>query len=174
MSFSSFELTQESANNQYLTMPPTSSCVSDCDIVLNLELFTDHYPGDNHWTLELQQDESDLCVDSSTDGNGYFKQYYQHVSDISTQICPGQTYIFTMYDDWGDGICCDSGNGYFELKLDGVTLLKEGSFKTSTSITFTAEKAGFTSMSPSFAPSKLPSKWPSWHPSCEMQNEEEL
>ncbi len=48
----------------------------------------------------------------------------------SDTICvtPGHCLKFTIYDQYGDGMCCNFGNGYFVLKLDGVVIDSTGSF----------------------------------------------
>lgn len=42
----------------------------------------------------------------------------------------GECYTFTMYDRMGNGICCDGGEGYYNLKTaEGILISEGGAFK---------------------------------------------
>lgn len=43
-------------------------------------------------------------------------------------VAPGHCLKFTIYDQFGDGMCCTYGNGYFVLKLNGVVIDSTGAF----------------------------------------------
>jgi hypothetical protein len=45
--------------------------------------------------------------------------------------------VWTIYDQYGDGICCGFGNGSYELMLDGETIANGGNFGGSESVNFT-------------------------------------
>jgi hypothetical protein len=45
--------------------------------------------------------------------------------------------VWTIYDQWGDGICCGFGNGSYELMLDGEIIANGGNFGGSESVNFT-------------------------------------
>ena len=47
---------------------------------------------------------------------------------ISSLCLEKGTYKFTMYDSFGDGICCANGEGEYVITSDGVTLAKGGEF----------------------------------------------
>ena len=44
--------------------------------------------------------------------------------------CPGIQYQFTIFDSYGDGICCDWGNGSYSVSLDGEVVASGGDFGT--------------------------------------------
>jgi len=54
------------------------------------------------------------------------------------QMClkVGVEYKFTMVDSYGDGLCCDYGNGGFILTLDGVTIKTVTEFGSISTKTF--------------------------------------
>lgn len=47
------------------------------------------------------------------------------------------SYTFTISDVYGDGICCQYGNGSYSLTADSTTLASGGSFGSSENTTFT-------------------------------------
>lgn len=51
----------------------------------------------------------------------------------------GVDLTFTMYDDWGDGMCCDFGEGSFSI-LGSSPLVNGGTFTASSSHTFQAQE----------------------------------
>jgi hypothetical protein len=55
-----------------------------------------------------------------------------------------QCYTFTIYDSMGDGICCDGGNGFYDIKTNsGAIVVTSGSsFTTSASKNFTTNTLG--------------------------------
>lgn len=40
------------------------------------------------------------------------------------QVCLPGAYLFVIRDEFGDGLCCDNGNGNFRLLVDGAELYK--------------------------------------------------
>ena len=53
--------------------------------------------------------------------------------------CPGIQYQFTIFDSFGDGICCSYGEGSYSVSLDGEVMLSGGDFLSSESGSFCAE-----------------------------------
>ena len=53
--------------------------------------------------------------------------------------CPGIQYQFTIFDSFGDGICCAFGEGSYSVSLDGEVVLSGGDFDSSESGSFCAE-----------------------------------
>jgi len=72
----------------------------------------DDYPDETTWTLE---DEEGMLV--------LFGSYTFGIEQVVQTIClePG-CYTFTIYDDYGDGMCCQWGDGFFSLAIEGDTL----------------------------------------------------
>lgn len=84
---------------------------------------------------------------TSTDGETKFLErpqgYYKAKSDVvveKVQIPEGTYAIITLTDEEGDGVCCESGAGYFQVYSNQGTLILDeaGTFTTSISKTFLA------------------------------------
>jgi len=61
------------------------------------------------------------------------------IVDVDCILAAGD-YIFTIYDSYGDGICCAYGEGYYTLSLDETVILDgNGEFGTEASTPFTVE-----------------------------------
>lgn len=101
------------------------------DNVLLFSLNTDNYPEETSWIIE---DESNVIVAS---GNGYNIPN----SNFESLHCLAEgCYVFTIYDSYGDGICCAYGTGSFELSDDeGNIILDGGNFGSSQQINFCIE-----------------------------------
>jgi hypothetical protein len=55
----------------------------------------------------------------------------------TVSVVSGNCYTFLISDSYGDGICCDSGQGYYQLKTaENVTIASGGEFGTSESTNF--------------------------------------
>ena len=91
-------------------------------VTITLDILTDNYAIDTSWEIK---DESDVVVASGTD--------YQDNTLTSEEITLPAIgcYSFTLYDEFGDGLCCANGEGYYELKdEDGIVILSGGQFST--------------------------------------------
>ena len=93
---------------------------------ITIEIMTDRYGGDNNWNLK---DPSGQILRS---GGGYANGAAR---TDSTSICvsPG-TYQFTLNDSTGDGICCQEGEGYYKLYMDGEMMVLGNDFNFGTQI----------------------------------------
>ena len=50
-------------------------------------------------------------------------------------ICTPGVYLFVIRDSFGDGVCCDTGNGGFRLSVDGQQLHSgDGEFTNLTAV----------------------------------------
>lgn len=119
----------------------TITCSVDaCDGNVSLELVLDNYPSETSWMLT---DEGGTVIDQ---GSGYSSSGSTITKNWN--LSEGQ-YTFTIYDSYGDGICCSYGNGSYEL-TDGCTnvLKSGGAFGSSESITFCVPASGSTNTSP--------------------------
>jgi len=77
---------------------------------LKVNLMPDFFVGETSYEI----------INQDTDQVVYSKNSFQALTLDITDLClPEGCYSFTIYDDFGDGICCDTGiNGNYEL-LDG-------------------------------------------------------
>jgi photosystem II stability/assembly factor-like uncharacterized protein len=97
---------------------------------IDLSLQTDNYPGETYW--QIIDDNGNEIVSSG----GYSDQntLYDQVICLS-EGC----YEFIIYDAFGDGICCDYGNGFFELTDNDDLLIEGGSFGSEDTYSFCLE-----------------------------------
>lgn len=98
------------------------------DVLLTLNF--DNYPQETSWQIA---DSNNQVVAS---GGTYDTQPDGSTLTITECLDPG-TYIFTLNDTYGDGICCAYGNGSYTLTSEGTTIASGGSFGTSEATTFT-------------------------------------
>lgn len=85
---------------------------------LSLNLLLDNYPDETSWVLT---DNTDIVFASGGPYDG------QPGAFLNIPIClPDGCYKFQMFDSFGDGICCDYGNGYYLLKDQNDQVLAAG------------------------------------------------
>ncbi|MBC8266538.1 MAG: T9SS type A sorting domain-containing protein [Flavobacteriales bacterium] len=107
-----------------LTIVFTNKVKAQCgvdSVEIIISITTDNYPGQTYWEL----------VDQN--GGGWYISAGSLTSPNTTyswNICVPDTncYSFTMFDSWGDGICCAWGNGSYSISYNGVTSGSGGSF----------------------------------------------
>ncbi|MBN1879641.1 hypothetical protein JW823_05990 [bacterium] len=58
------------------------------------------------------------------------------------QFTPGLSVTFTIYDSWGDGMCCHRGFGHYEVSGDGAVYASGGEFGSSESTPFITGTTG--------------------------------
>ena len=89
---------------------------------VTLSLVFDNYGSETSWDLK---DNTGQVVES---GSGYTNSS----ADVNETFClPAGCYDFTIYDSYGDGICCSYGNGSYSLTSGGSTLASGASFGSS-------------------------------------------
>lgn len=106
----------------YGPIPPT--------VPFTIEILTDNYPGETSW--DLVHLDADTVVGSITTGE-LADQGTLYTWDFD--LASGG-YMFTIYDTFGDGICCAYGAGYYSLILDGNEIATGGEFGAEESVTF--------------------------------------
>lgn len=119
----------DDTSNDVHLIETTESMVINKNL-LTLELKTDNYPAETFWTLS--NSNGDVLYHW---GNAAVAQYsdpstlYTGKSTVYTHQIPvpaDECYDFTIYDAYGDGICCAEGNGYYQLKDEAGNILLEG------------------------------------------------
>ena len=106
----------------------TSGCTGGCnDNEVNLNLVTDNYGSETTW--ELRDDNGSLIQSGGP---------YSNNTSYNFNFClPDGCYNFTIYDSYGDGICCAYGSGSYTLTdAGGSTLASGGQFGSSESTDF--------------------------------------
>lgn len=97
---------------------------------ITLVLVLDNYPAETSWDIK---DASNAIVAS---GNGYTTKN----ATVTESFNLDGDFTFTIYDTYGDGICCSYGNGSYTLTdANNQTIATGGSFGKSESKAFCAE-----------------------------------
>lgn len=104
---------------------------------------TDEYPNDNAW--ELRDINGGLIASHGFDDLGNITGYNDNEANtlfvynffLDYQKC----YTFTMFDKYGDGICCNYGDGYYMITDEEGTILGKDNddFHTESSNVFTVD-----------------------------------
>jgi endonuclease I len=108
-----------------------STCSSN-DVIFSL--ITDQYGAETSWTI------TDSNNTEQASGNNY-----SNSTSYSENICLlDGDYTFTINDSYGDGICCEYGNGSYEISLANISLVSGATFTQTESKTFTLSSVGNT------------------------------
>ena len=61
----------------------------------------------------------------------YVSEFTDNTLNIFNVCVPNNsTYVFTITDTYGDGICCANGNGYYTVSICGETVISGGPFES--------------------------------------------
>jgi len=119
---------------------PTSACA--CTAFAELTIVTDRFPTETTWKIEANGDE---CGEYLQQGGPYAAQETGHQETI-LNLCENIDYTFTIFDSWGDGMCCIYGDGSYELVNANTVVASGGEYGASESTTFTATSVNPTSV----------------------------
>ena len=75
----------------------------------NIGIFTDNYAEEVSWEIT---DQNNLQIASGNDLSNNSLNEFEVCLEFDS------CYIFTIYDSYSDGICCDFGNGFFSINED--------------------------------------------------------
>lgn len=115
---------------------------------LTLELVFDRYRSETSWELT---DDQGNTIDSGGNYGANFGSNgeYPH-PPIAIENLPDGDYVFTIFDDFDDGMCCQYGEGSYTLTQDSddVVIVSGGAFGaqevTAFTLPFVAPQAGCT------------------------------
>ena len=101
--------------------------------LLSIEIMTDNYPSETTWDLQ--------------DGDGNVIESGGPLADPATLYqwdleLTGGDYLWTIYDAYGDGICCAYGEGWYNLFVDGEPAGSGGEFGSSESVDLSIGEGG--------------------------------
>ncbi|CAB9505936.1 Extracellular metalloprotease [Seminavis robusta] len=116
------------------TLPIFPACAPGSDQFV-LDLVTDHYGIETTWKLE-RTDSGEVVLDSggTIGGEGPYASNSQFFVD--TCLEDRYEYTFTIYDYFGEGICCQEGTGSYTVYLNGLRAFEGGEFEFVQSNTF--------------------------------------
>ena len=124
---------EAAAGEGHSNCPEDCSCEEDDNCVchyVTLELTTDNWPSETSWQIT---DPDSNVIASASEGT------YTSSGATSTEaLCmatPG-VHTFTIFDSYGDGICCTYGSGSYTLDTGDVSFTG-GEFGSQESHTFT-------------------------------------
>jgi hypothetical protein len=102
---------------------------------VNVYVLTDQWGGETSWDIT---DADGNIVSGTALGDYEGDSEYFHTVDLDDG-----DYTFTIYDSFGDGICCTYGDGYYEVSLDdGTVIASGGEFTEFESTSFTLPYGG--------------------------------
>ena len=102
--------------------------------VFTVMLMTDGWGGETSW--ELWNDDTQTFV--AGDGDLMSDTAYQW-----DYVLASGNYTFTIFDSYGDGICCVYGEGYYELYMNDVWFAGGGEFEAAESVSFNTADGTF-------------------------------
>lgn len=108
-----------------------ASCLKSCaqigqdgnhcdDISFKVQIKTDAYPSENQWTITNSENKIVLS------GGPYSSRHTVFTID---GCLPEGCYSFNIVDDYGDGMCCSYGEGYYQLIIEDQVEFEGGQFK---------------------------------------------
>lgn len=99
---------------------PDGKCPGEAEFVFSLE--TDDFPEETKWVLK----RNNRVVKKRR-----YKTYKNPLSFYEESICVPLTgnYKFVIVDRYGDGVCCDKGDGSYEISFNGEVKRRGGDFR---------------------------------------------
>lgn len=87
---------------------------------VTVALKTDSFPIDTSW--DLKKVSNGQLIHSASESS------YERNQEIEESFCldPQQTYKFTINDSYGDSLCCQYGEGYYKVFVDGEEIISGG------------------------------------------------
>ena len=129
---------KEASGNDYLTIawaypgksreviPANFSRITDptscTGMMVEVKVQTDDYPDETAWTL-INKCSPGITVSSP-------RYSWGNVMRSTTKCLPKGKYEFTITDTFDDGICCNYGQGGYEILVDGVSVHTGDQFGT--------------------------------------------
>lgn len=103
--------------------PPCDTNPSPCEDGLEITLVLQPDDFGSEITWEVIDDYGDIIAEG-----GPYEDFNTELIEESFCITEG-CFEFVIYDDWGDGICCDYGYGYYELvDEDGFIIVESDGY----------------------------------------------
>jgi PKD repeat protein len=127
------DLGKTGSANTTATIGNPCTGVEACDGEITFNLTTDRYASETSWILK------DAAGNTIESGSGYSNST---TYAINWSLAAG-SYVFTINDSYGDGICCSYGSGSYSL-VDGCssTMVSGGDFGSSASTEFCVPDGG--------------------------------
>ena len=117
---------------------PLIPCPPDW-MAVEVKVTADYYPDEISWTL-VSKCETGVFLSSYTDYSWDVHTYswYFHTVLSATACLPTGEYEFTINDAAGDGICCNFGQGEYDIFVNGIIKHTGGQFGSNETKSFGA------------------------------------
>ena len=99
--------------------------------ILEVTIRTDDFPEETGWRL-FNQCTRDVQIPLQFYGERANNTVYTDAYCVPS----GQDYQFRIFDTFGDGMCCDYGEGFYTVKYDDILVKEGGVFEFEESTTF--------------------------------------
>lgn len=106
----------------------TNNCILDyssCEVgveddTFELEITFDLYANETSWEL-IRESDGTILRSGGDDAE------YSHLTDLTTVVgsgclAPNECFVLTIYDAFGDGLCCSFGEGDYNVYINGAPL----------------------------------------------------
>lgn len=90
------------------------------DVNIDIVILTDDYGNETTWELVERNSATLVASGGPYDDN----TLYEITVAVDSTLC----YDWTIFDTYGDGICCQAGQGYFEVYYDAELVCSGGDF----------------------------------------------
>jgi len=125
-------------------------------MLITINILTDKYPLETSWSLI-----NDCTGAEQTTSPQYTNKTMVY---IDTYCLPEARYTFVISDTYGDGICCDYGQGSYSVTYDGNAVTSGGQFESSKTSDLFGSCGQEPTLRPTLQPSAFPSKIPTPSP----------
>jgi len=109
----------------------SGGCSTDPSVCLDLQINSDAWAGETSYEM------------ADADGNVVWSGGINSGSNSLSLCVPPGSYTFTMFDSYGDGICCTYGEGSYSLSGPDGVLASGGDFGSSESTSFTLDASPY-------------------------------
>merc|ERR1719464_1205429 len=115
-----------------------------------VEILTDNYGGETYWDLTYSDSPDYVIAGSNRSYSEAFTDYTDPSMDEYFCLESGN-YTFTMFDKYGDGVCCEFGEGHITGILNDNEIFVGGNFSYKDTRNFTVTVSDDETF-PSFSP----------------------
>merc|ERR1711865_1074105 len=109
---------QSAPQPQPTPTPPLSSECSAGQSDITLFFKFDDFPDDISWTVTNSQN----VLVAETDEPGFYEDILLTKATETITVCNNNCYDVTINDNFGNGLCCEEGNGRYDIRVQGKTV----------------------------------------------------
>lgn len=108
----------QAPQSQPTPTPPISNECSAGQSDITLFFKFDDFPDDISWTVT---DAQNVLV-AETDAPGFYEDILLTKATETITVCNNNCYDVTINDIYGNGLCCEEGNGRYDIRVQGTTV----------------------------------------------------